>query len=124
MTKTSGGEKKEARAVARFVKMAPRKLRLVMEVIRGKGVHDAINILRFTPKRAARTIEKVLKSALANAENNFRMSGDDLFVAAGFVDGGPTMKRFTPRAMGRASKIHKRSSHITIVVQEKEEASR
>jgi len=124
MTKTSGEEKKEARAIARFVKMAPRKLRLVMEVIRGKAVHDAINILRFTPKRAARTIEKVLKSALANAENNLRMSGDDLFVSAGFVDGGPTMKRFTPRAMGRASKIHKRSSHITIVVREREEASR
>ena len=124
MTKTSGEERKEARAIARFVRMAPRKLRLVMEVIRGKAVHDAINILRFTPKRAARTIEKVLKSALANAENNFRMSGDDLFVAAGFVDGGPTMKRFTPRAMGRASSIHKRSSHITIVVREREEASR
>jgi large subunit ribosomal protein L22 len=124
MTKTSGEERKEARAIARFIRMAPRKLRLVMEEIRGKAVHDAINILRFTPKRAARTIEKVLKSALANAENNFRMSGDDLFVAAGFVDGGPTMKRYLPRAMGRASRVHKRLSHITIVVREREEASR
>ncbi len=124
MTKTSGEGKKEARAVARFVRMAPRKLRLVMDAIRGHDVQEALNILRFTPKRAARTIEKVLRSAMANAENNLRLSTAELFIATGCVDKGPTMYRYLPRAQGRASKIHKRLSHITIVVREREEAGR
>jgi len=112
----------EARAVARFVRMAPRKLRLVIDSIRGKMVHDAFHILRFTPKRAARTLEKVLKSAVSNAENNFNLNADSLYIAVAFVDNGPTMKRFIPRAMGRASRIHKRTSHITMIVREREEA--
>lgn len=116
-------EPREVRAVARFIRTAPRKLRLVMNEIRGLDVSDALNILKFTPKRAAKTLSRVLKSAVANAENNFHLDTDSLFIHQAFVDGGPTIKRWIPRAMGRASMVHKRTSHITFVVKEREGVS-
>lgn len=110
----------DAKAVARFVRIAPRKARQVIDLIRGKRIDEAKTILKFTPRFAADVIEKVLNSAVANAETNHKLHRDRLFVTAAFVDQGPTMKRFMPRAQGRASMIHKRTSHITIVVAEKE----
>jgi large subunit ribosomal protein L22 len=114
----------EARAVARFVRIPPRKARFVIDAIRGKNCHDALAILKFTPNVAARTIEKLLRSAIANAENNHHMNADVLKVSQAFADGGPTMKRVHPRAMGRAFSILKRSSHITLVVTEGEEIAK
>jgi large subunit ribosomal protein L22 len=110
----------DVKAVARFVRIAPRKARLVIDLIRGKQITDAQTILKFTPRFAADVVVKVLNSAVANAENNFKLNRDRLVVTAAFVDVGPTLKRFMPRAQGRASAIHKRTSHITIVVAEKE----
>ncbi|KHO63426.1 MULTISPECIES: 50S ribosomal protein L22 [Thermoanaerobacter] len=110
----------EARAIARYVRISPRKVRLVLNLIRGKHVDEALTILRFTPKRASGIVAKVLKSAIANAENNHGMNRDNLYVAKAVADEGPTMKRVFPRAMGRADIIRKRTSHITIVVKEKE----
>lgn len=112
-------ERKPVRSVARYIRTSARKLRLVVDAIRGKKVKEALNILRFVPKQAAKEVEKVIKSAVANAENNFQLNADALFINRAFVDVGPTMKRFIPRAMGRASHIHKRTSHITIEVMEK-----
>lgn len=109
----------QARAVARYVRIAPRKAQLVIDLIRGKAVGEAIAILRHTPKAASPVIEKVLNSAIANAEQNHEMNAENLIVSEVFVDQGPTIKRFRPRAMGRASKINKRTSHITLVVSEK-----
>ena len=109
----------EAKAVAKYVRIAPRKVRVVMDLIRGKDVADAFAILKFTPKVGAEVIEKVLKSAVANAENNFDMNVDKLYVYSAFVDQGPTLKRIHPRSRGQAFKILKRSSHITVVVEEK-----
>ena len=109
----------EAKAVAKSVRIAPRKVRVVMDLIRGKKVADAFAILKFTPKVGAEAIEKVLKSAVANAENNFDMNVDNLYVSTCFVDQGPTMKRIHPRSRGQAFKILKRSSHITVAVEER-----
>ena len=109
----------EAKAVAKYVRIAPRKVRVVMDLIRGKDVADAFAILKFTPKVGAEVIEKVLKSAVANTENNFDMNVDKLYVSSAFVDQGPTLKRIHPRSRGQAFKILKRSSHITVVVEEK-----
>lgn len=109
-----------AKAVVRFSRIAPRKARQVIDMIRGKRVGDAQTILKFTPRFAAEVIGKVLNSAIANAENNHKMNRDRLYVSEAYVDQGPTLKRFMPRAQGRASAIHKRTSHITIVVAEKE----
>ena len=109
----------EAKAVAKYVRIAPRKVRVVMDLIRGKSVADAFAILKFTPKVGAEAIEKVLKSAVANAENNFDMNVDNLYVSSCYVDQGPTMKRIHPRSRGQACKILKRSSHITVAVDEK-----
>lgn len=111
-------ETKEVRAVAKYIHSTPRKLRLVMDAVRGKAVNEALTILRFTPKRAARILEKVLNSAVANAENNCGMSKDSLVISRAWVDCGPTAKRWIPRAQGRASGIHNRTSHITFVVKE------
>ncbi|HEY8463926.1 MAG TPA: 50S ribosomal protein L22 [Bacillota bacterium] len=110
----------ETKAVARFVRIAPRKARQVIDLIRGKRVADAQTILKFTPRFAAEIITKVLNSAIANAENNHKMNRERLVVSEAYVDQGPTMKRYMPRAQGRASLIHKRTSHITIVLAEKE----
>ena len=109
----------ESKAVAKYVRIAPRKVRVVMDLIRGKSVAEAFAILKFTPKVGAEAIEKVLKSAVANAENNFDMNVDNLYVSSCYVDQGPTMKRIHPRSRGQAFKILKRSSHITVAVDEK-----
>ena len=109
----------EAKGVAKYVRSGPRKVRVVMDLIRGKNVAEAFAILKFTPKVGADAIEKVLKSAVANAENNFDMNVDKLFISTAFVDQGPTMKRIHPRSRGQAFKILKRSSHITIAVEER-----
>jgi large subunit ribosomal protein L22 len=111
----------QAKAVARHVRIAPRKVRLVIDLIRGKQVGEAVAILKHTPKGASPVIEKVLMSAIANAEHNFEMNPDSLVVSQITCDEGATLKRFRPRAMGRASKINKRTSHITVVVTEKKE---
>ena len=110
----------EAKATAKYVRMAPRKVRFVMDSIRGKYAEDALNSLKFIPNHAADEIANVLKSAIANAENNHGMDTDFLKVARCWVDVGPTAKRVQPRAQGRAYRILKRSSHITIVVAEAE----
>jgi large subunit ribosomal protein L22 len=104
------------------VRVSPRKARLVVDLIRGKSVPEARAILKFTPRAAAEVVEKALNSAVANAEHNLRVKGDELFVAATFVDEGPTLKRIRPRAQGRAFRINKRTSHITVVVKQREEA--
>ncbi len=109
----------EARAVARYVRISPYKARLVVDLIRGKPVDEALNILQFTPKKGARLVRKVLESAIANAEHNYQMDPDRLYVKRAYVDEGPRFKRLWPRAFGRASRILKRTSHITIVVEEK-----
>ena len=109
----------EAKAVAKYVRVAPRKVRVVMDLIRGKNVAEAFAILKFTPKVGADVIEKVLKSAVANAENNFDMNVDKLYVSSAYVDQGPTLKRIHPRSRGQAFKILKRTSHITVVVEER-----
>jgi large subunit ribosomal protein L22 len=112
----------EARAVARYVRVSPRKARLVVDLIRGKNIDDARAILRFSPQAASEVVEKVLNSAVANAERNLHVKSDDLIVGTTFVDEGPTLKRIQPRAMGRAFRINKRTSHITVVVNQREGA--
>ena len=109
----------EAKAVAKYVRIAPRKVRVVMNLIRGKNVADAFAILKFTPKVGAEVIEKVLKSAVANAENNFDMNVDKLYISSAYVDQGPTLKRIHPRSRGQAFSIFKRTSHVTVVVAER-----
>jgi large subunit ribosomal protein L22 len=109
----------EAKAVARYIRIAPRKMRLVVDLIRGKQVGEAIAILKHTPRSASPVIEKVLMSAVANAEHNMNLDANSLVVSKVFVDEGPTLKRFRPRAMGRASRINKRTSHVTVVLSEK-----
>ena len=108
----------EVRAVTRYVRISPRKARLVTELIKGKPVEEALTILRFVPKKAARLVDKTLRSALANAEQNPNIDVDTLYIKRIFVDGGPTMKRWRARAMGRATKIIKRTSHITVILDE------
>ena len=108
-----------AKATARTVRVSPRKSRLVLDNIRGKSVADAIAILKFTPNKAARIVEKTLNSAIANAENNFGLEKANLVVSEAFANVGPTLKRFRPRAKGSASPINKRTAHITVVVAEK-----
>ncbi|WP_188433197.1 50S ribosomal protein L22 [Kroppenstedtia guangzhouensis] len=112
-------ESVKSKAVARYVRISPRKARLVIDLIRGKSVDEALAILRFTPRAASPIIEKVLRSAIANAEHNYNMNPGELVVEKAMVDEGPTMKRFRPRAQGRAGRINKRTSHITVVVSEK-----
>jgi large subunit ribosomal protein L22 len=108
----------ETRAVAKYIRIAPRKVRRVVDLVRGKYVDEALAILKFLPNRAAKQVSKVVASAAANAENNFSMDREGLKVSAAMVDQGPTMKRIRPRAMGRAYRILKRTSHITVVVSE------
>jgi large subunit ribosomal protein L22 len=107
-------------ARARNVRISPRKARQVINLIRGKGITEAGNILKLTPKKASITIQKVLKSAVANAEHNHELDADELVIKKAYVDEGPMMKRMRARARGRAAMIKRRSSHITIVVGEKE----
>ncbi len=107
---------KRPRAIARYVRISSRKVKIVVDLIRGKSVKEAEAILMFTPKAASEPIAKLLKSAVANAENNLDLSADTLYVAEAYANQGPTLKRFTPRAQGRATPIRKRTSHITIVL--------
>src|SRR5437763_5498528 len=110
----------EIRAVSRNVRMTPRKVRLVGAAVKGKRLAEAMAMLRFMPQRAATPIMKAVKSAAANAENNFDLDPNDLYVVRVVADEGRTLRRFRPKARGRVGTIHKRSTHITVVVQEKE----
>jgi large subunit ribosomal protein L22 len=109
----------ESRAVSRYLRIAPRKVRLVADLVRGKPVGRALGVLEHLPKKSARVIAKTLKAVVANAENTQRVDVDRLYIAKITVDEGPTVKRFLPRAHGRATKIRKRTSHLTVVVDEK-----
>ena len=107
------------KAVAKHVRISPYKVRIVLDIIRGKGYREAVAILENTPKSASEPVKKVLMSAAANAEHNLGLSRDNLFVAACYADQGPTLKRVMPRAQGRAFRILKRTSHITVVLDAK-----
>lgn len=113
-------EKKTARAQVKFVRISPRKVQIVCDLIRGKDTDYAAAILEHTPKAGCEHVGKVLKSACANAENNFEMDPENLYVLQAYADAGPTLKRGQPRAHGRMFRINKRTSHITVVVAEKE----
>ncbi|GAA1479872.1 50S ribosomal protein L22 [Gordonia sinesedis] len=114
---TTKTENPTAKATARFVRVTPMKARRVIDLIRGKNVDEALDILRFAPQSASEPVYKVLASAVANAENNQDLDRRTLVVAEAFADEGPTLKRFQPRAQGRAFRIRKRTSHITVVVE-------
>jgi len=107
---------KRPRAVAKYVRVSPRKAQIVVDLIRGKKVDDALAILMYTPKSAAPVVEKLLNSAIANAENNLEMDRGSLYVAEVYANQGPTLKRYWARSHGRADMIKKRTSHITIVL--------
>ena len=109
----------EVNATAKYIRIAPRKLRIVMNLIRGKNVSDAFAILKFTPKVGSEVVEKVLRSAVANAEHNNDMNVDNLIVSSCYVNQGPTLKWIHPRSRGQAFKILKHSSHVTVCVSEK-----
>lgn len=116
---TSGAIEINAKAHARYVRISPRKVKIVLDLIRGKDIGTAVGILKNTPKIASETLYKLLKSAVANAENNNHMDTAKLYVSECFVCPGPTLKRIMPRAQGRAYRINKRTSHITIAVAER-----
>lgn len=109
-------------ATAKYVRVSPRKAGDAAALIRGKKVGEAKAILMLSPRAAAKVVGKVLASAVANAEHNNNLDADDLYVVEAYVNGGPIIKRFRPRAMGRASRIRKRTSHITVSVGEKKES--
>ena len=109
----------EVSATAKYIRMSPRKVRLVVDLVRGKPVSEALATLRFTPKSAAKALEKVVRSAIANAENNYTLDAEDLYIARVSADTGPTLKRFRPRAHGRVSPLLKRSTNITVVLDER-----
>lgn len=112
----------EVKAVSKYVRVSPRKARVVVDLIRGKGIENAREILAFSERAIAETVLKTLNSAVANAEHNNHLRTDNLVVKTAFVDEGPTLKRIRPRAKGSASRINKRTSHITIIVAPREEA--
>lgn len=117
----------EAQAINRYVPTSPRKMRLVIDLIRGKSVDEALHILHFSPKHAAKTAEKVLRSAVSNLQNreeSGRLEPSDIYITKAFVDGGMMMKRISPAPMGRAYRIRKRSNHITIVVAAREKTKK
>lgn len=109
----------ETRAIAKFVRISPRKARLVMDEIRGRKVDEALNMLSFSSQKGARILVKLIHSAVANAEQNSNMDVDSLFIKRIFADEGPTLKRWRPRALGRATRINKRTSHLTVVLDER-----
>ena len=119
LAREGGIEANEAMAVAKHVRISPRKARAVIDLIRGKSLQDAEAILKFTVHKATGPIGKVLKSAAANAEHNYELDRELLYVKAAFVDGGPVLKRMMPRAQGRGDIIKKRTSHITIIIGER-----
>ena len=108
----------EIKAVARFVRISPRKVRLIMDKIRGNKVAEALEILSFAPQKGARILKKLINSAVANAEQNSGIDVDSLYIKRLFADQGPTLKRWRPRALGRATRIRKRSSHLTVILDE------
>ncbi|PIZ95168.1 MAG: 50S ribosomal protein L22 [Candidatus Magasanikbacteria bacterium CG_4_10_14_0_2_um_filter_37_12] len=107
----------QTKAKLRHLRVAPRKVRLLIDIIRGKKVEDALAQLKYSQKNAAKNLEKLLKSAIANADHNHKMKSETLIVKEAYVDGGPILYRWMPRAFGRASKIRKRTSHITLVLE-------
>ena len=109
----------EARAVAKYVRVSPRKARLIMDQVRGKKIEDALNALSFAPQKSARILKKLINSAVANAEQNSDTDVDNLYIKRVFADEGPMLKRFRPRAMGRATRIRKRTSHMTVILDER-----
>ena len=109
----------EAKAVLKYARISSRKVKIVADLIRGKQVDEALAIIKFTPKASSEILEKLLKSAIANAENNHEMKRESLYVAEIFANQGPTLKRIRPAAKGSASRIRKRTSHITIVLKER-----
>ncbi|MBR3965357.1 MAG: 50S ribosomal protein L22 [Clostridia bacterium] len=110
----------EARAYLKYLRISPRKVKIVLDLIRGKDADVAMAILKNTPKAASEDLIKLLKSAMANAEHNFQMDVSNLYVSECFVCPGPTLKRYMPRAKGSGNRILKRTSHVTLVVKEKE----
>ncbi len=110
----------EARASLKFARISPRKVKIVADMLRGKDVQEALAIIKFTPKAGSEVLEKLLKSAIANAENNHEMKSENLYIAEIYANQGPTLKRIRPAAKGSAVRIRKRTSHITIVLREKE----
>jgi large subunit ribosomal protein L22 len=116
MARRIAPDAQEAIATAKFIRMSPTKVRQVVDLIRGRHVEDARRILRFTPRAASPTVAKVLDSAVANAEHNRGLTADELVVVRSWVDEGPTLRRFRPRALGRATRIDKRMCHVSVVV--------
>jgi large subunit ribosomal protein L22 len=116
MARKIAPDAQEAIATARFIRISPTKARQVVDIIRGRHVEDALRVLKFNQRAACAPVSKVLQSAIANAEHNRALPSDELVVARAWVDEGPTLKRFRPRAMGRATRIRKRTCHISIVV--------
>ena len=110
----------EAKAHVKYVRISPRKVEIVLDQIRGKSIDEALAILRYLPQKGARITEKLIQSAAANAENNHDMVRDNLYVAQVYANQGPTMKRYKARAQGRANLIRKRSTHITVILREKQ----
>ncbi|MCZ9309425.1 50S ribosomal protein L22 [Corynebacterium uberis] len=113
-----------ARATARYVRVTPMKARRVIDLVRGKSVSEALAILKYAPQGAAKPVAKVVASAAANAENNFGLDRRTLVISEAYADEGPTMRRFQPRAQGRAYQIRKRTSHITVVVESQKEGAK
>ena len=111
----------EARAVENYIRMSPRKIRYIVDMIKSKSIDDAIDILSLTPKTAAIVVKKAIKSAVTNATENHKMKEQDLFISRIMVDEGPTLKRFKPRARGRANQIKKRTAHISVFVSDGKE---
>ena len=110
----------EAKAIAKYIDVSPRKARLVADVVRGKTVEEALAMLRFMPQKSAKHVRKVIQSAAANAENNYSMDREALRVVEAYAGEGPTLKRFKPRSRGRVSPILKRTAHITVIVDDVE----
>ena len=113
----------EAKAINRYVPTSPRKMRLLVDLVRGKGVDEALSILHFSPKHSSKVLEKTIHSAVSNLQNKIesgRVDSHNLFIKTAYVDGGPTMKRVLPAPMGRAFRIIKRSNHLTVIVAERE----
>lgn len=110
----------ETRAAAKYVRISPRKIRLVINQVRGKKVGDALNMLSFAPQKGARILKKLVNSAVANAEENSGVDVDSLYIKRIYADEGPTLKRWRPRARGRATRIRKRVSHLTVILDEKQ----
>jgi len=123
MTTPETDEVRSAFARATYVRVTPMKARRIVDLIRGKGAQESLAMLKFAPQAASEPVAKVLASAIANAENNFSLDPETLIISRAYVDQGPTLKRFRPRAQGRAYRIHKRTSHITIEVESVELAA-